>query len=119
MKIALLHHQIIRSTGVEVFLIEFAKRLIAAGHELSYISTLTTPEIGALLPGRWELLPRLRGSATMRLWHFNRLAPRVAAEARVDLSIGFGRTCAQDIHRNGTGTHRLYGNLLRSGSALA
>lgn len=112
MKLALIHPRIIRSTGVEAFLIEFAKRLTTAGHELTYITSLTTPEIGAMLPGRWELLPRLRGSATMRLWHFNRLAPRAAAEARVDLSIGFGRTCAQDIHRNGTGTHRLYGNLL-------
>lgn len=112
MKLALIHPQIIRSTAVETFLIEFAKRLVTAGHELTYITSLTTPEIGAMLPGRWELLPRIRGSATMRMWHFNRLAPRAATEARVDLSIGFGRTCAQDIHRNGTGTHRLYGNLL-------
>lgn len=112
MKLALIHPQIIRSTGVETFLIEFAKRLAAAGHELTYITSLTTPEIGAALPGRWELLPRIRGSATLRMWHFNRLAPRAALEAGVDLSIGFGRTCVQDIHRNGTGCHRLYGNLL-------
>ena len=112
MKLALIHPQIIRSTAVETFLIEFARRLAAAGHELTYITSLTTPEIGALLPGRWELLPRLRGSAVMRMWHFNRLAPRAAAAARVDLSIGFGRTCVQDIHRNATGCHRLYGNLL-------
>jgi hypothetical protein len=46
------------------------------------------------------------------MWHFNRLAPRAALAAGVDLSIGFGRTCVQDIHRNGTGCHRLYGNLL-------
>ena len=112
MKLALIHPQIIRGSGVENFLIEFAKRLAAAGHELTYITSLTTPEIGAALPGRWELLPRLRGSATMRMWHFNRLAPRAALMAGVDLSIGFGRTCVQDIHRNGTGCHRLYGNLL-------
>jgi len=112
MKLALIHPQIIRSTAVETFIIEFAKRLAAAGHELTYITSLTTPEIGAAMPGRWELLPRLRGSATMRMWHFNRLAPRVVAEARVDLTIGFGRTCVQNIHRNGTGCHRLYGNLL-------
>ena len=112
MKLALIHPQIIRGSGVENFLIEFAKRLAAAGHELTYITSLTTPEIGAALPGRWELLPRLRGSATMRMWHFNRLAPRAAQMAGVDLSIGFGRTCVQDIHRNGTGCHRLYGNLL-------
>ena len=97
---------------MENFLIEFAKRLAAAGHELTYVTSLTTPEIGAALPGRWELLPRLRGSATMRLWHFNREAPRAVQRAGVDLSIGFGRTCVQDIHRNGTGCHRLYGNLL-------
>lgn len=112
MKLALIHPQIIRSTAVETFLIEFAKRLSAAGHELTYITTLTTPEIGAALPGNWELLPRLRGSGAVRMWHFNRLAPRVAKAAGVDLSIGFGRTCVQDIHRNGTGCHRLYGNLL-------
>lgn len=112
MKLALIHPQIVRASGVENFLIEFAKRLTAAGHELTYITSLTTPEIGATLPGRWELLPRLRGSATLRMWHFNRLAPRAALQAGVDLSIGFGRTCVQDIHRNGTGCHRLYGNLL-------
>ena len=112
MKLALIHPQIIRSTAVETFIIEFAKRLAAAGHELTYITSLTTPEIGAAMPGRWELLPRLRGSATMRMWHFNRLAQRAAAEAQVDLTIGFGRTCLQNIHRNGTGCHRLYGNLL-------
>lgn len=112
MKLALIHPQIIRSTAVESYLIEFGKRLASAGHELTYITTLTTPEIGAALPGRWELLPRVRGTATMRMWHFDRLAPRAAAAAGVDLSIGFGRTCVQDIHRNGTGCHRLYGNLL-------
>lgn len=112
MKLALIHPQIIRGTGVENFLIEFAKRLSAAGHDLTYVTTLTTPEIGAALPGRWELLPRIRGSATLRMWHFNRLAPRAARAAGVDLTIGFGRTCSQDIHRNGTGCHRLYGNLL-------
>ncbi len=112
MKLALIHPQIIRSTAVETFLIDFAKRLSAAGHELTYITTLTTPEVGAALPGRWELLPRIRGSAALRMWHFNRAAPATARAAGVDLSIGFGRTCAQDIHRNGTGCHRLYGNLL-------
>ena len=112
MKLALIHPQIIRGSGVENFLIEFAKRLASAGHELTYITSLTTPEIGALLPGRWELLPRPRGSAAARMWHFNRLAPRAARTAGVDLSIGFGRTCVQDVHRNGTGCHRLYGNLL-------
>jgi glycosyltransferase involved in cell wall biosynthesis len=112
MKLALMHHQIIRGTGVETFLIEFARRLAAAGHEVTCITTLTTPEIGASLPVRWELLPRVRGSATLRMWHFNRMAPRAALAAGADLSIGFGRTCAQDIHRNGTGCHRLYGNLL-------
>lgn len=112
MKIALLHHQIIRGTGVEVFLIEFAKRLAAAGHQLTCISTLTTPEIGATMPCEWKMLPRVRGSATLRMWHFNRLAPQAARESGADVSIGFGRTCVQSIHRNGTGCHRLYGQLL-------
>lgn len=112
MKIGLIHHQIVRGTAVESFLIEFAKRLAAAGHEPVYITTLTTPEIGASLPGRWELLPRLRGSGALRQWHFDRQAARAAREAGADLSIGFGRTTVQDIHRNGTGCHRLYGQLL-------
>jgi hypothetical protein len=90
---------------VENFLIEFAKRLVtAAGHELTYITSLTTPEIGADLA-------RALGTAAAHSWfgHAADVAlqpPRPAcrlAEARVDLSIGFGRTCAQDIHRNGTG----------------
>ncbi|MBE2284337.1 MAG: glycosyltransferase family 4 protein [Prosthecobacter sp.] len=112
MKIALVHPQIIRATAVESFLIEFARRLSAAGHEITCVTSLTTPEIAASLPVRWELLPRLRGSAVMRMWHFNRLAPRAAVEAGVDVSVGFGRSCVQDIHRNGTGCHRLYGQSL-------
>ena len=112
MKIGLIHHQIIRGTAVETFLIEFARRLADQGHEPLYITTLTTPEIGASLPGSWELLPRLRGSSAARQWLFDRQAPRAAREAGVDLSIGFGRTTAQDIHRNGTGCHRVYGQLL-------
>lgn len=112
MKLALIHPQIIRGSGVENYLIEFAKHLATAGHDLTYITSLTTAQIGAALPGRWELQPRLRGSAVLRMWHFNRLAPRAALQAGADLSIGFGRTCVQDIHRNGTGCHRIYGNLL-------
>jgi UDP-glucose:(heptosyl)LPS alpha-1,3-glucosyltransferase len=112
MKLALIHPQIIRASGVENFLIEFARRLAAAGHELTYITSLTTPELGAALPGRWELQPRIRGSATLRMWHFNRHAARAALASGVDRTIGFGRTRVQHIHRNGTGCHRLYGNLL-------
>ena len=112
MKIGLIHHQIIRGTAVETFLMEFAKRLAAEGHEPVYITTLTTPEIGASLPGRWELLPRLRGSGAARQWLFDRQAPQIARQAGVDLSIGFGRTSMHDVHRNGTGCHRLYGQLL-------
>lgn len=112
MKLALVHHQVIRATGVENFLIEFAKRLAAAGHEVTCVTSHTTAAIAASMPVKWEMLPRIRGSATMRMWHFDRVAPRTARAAGVDLSIGFGRTCVQDIHRNGTGTHRLYGNLL-------
>ncbi|MBK8092852.1 MAG: glycosyltransferase family 4 protein [Verrucomicrobiaceae bacterium] len=112
MKIALLHHQMIRGTAVEIFLGEFAKKLAAAGHEPIYITSLTTEAIRAELPGRWELLPRLRLGPLARKWHFDRAAPRAAEAAGADISIGFGRTTRQTIHRNGTGCHRLYGQLL-------
>ena len=112
MKIGLIHHQIIRGTAVETFLMEFAKKLAAEGHEPVYITTLTTPEIGASLPGRWELVPRLRGSGAARQWFFDRQAPQIARQAGVDFTIGFGRTTAQVVHRNGTGCHRLYGQFL-------
>ena len=49
MKLALIYHQFIRSGGLENYLIEFATRLSAAGHEVELVTARIAPEVQAKL----------------------------------------------------------------------
>jgi glycosyltransferase involved in cell wall biosynthesis len=60
----------------------------------------------------WHLVPEQKGLPLLRMWHFDRLARRQAAALPVDVTIGFGRTTAHDLHRAGGGAHALYSRLL-------
>ncbi len=112
MKIGLVYHQFLHAGGLENYLIEFASRLGAAGHELHIVTARVTPDVEAKLKHvRWHMLPR-PPSPMVRLWQFNRDAARILPSLSTDLNIGFGRTTRHDLHRGGGGCHALYSKLL-------
>ncbi len=111
MKIGLIYHQFLRAGGLENYLIEFASRLAAAGHELHIVTARVAPEVGAKLKARWHMVPR-PPSAILRLWHFDQAASRMIDRLPTEVNLGFGRTSRQDLHRGGGGCHALYSKLL-------
>ncbi len=112
MRLALVYHQLVPAGGLENYLIEFARRLAAAGHELTFVTSRITNEVAAKLSGEVKMLPRARGSALLRMWRFDRDAGRAVAGLEADAVLGFGRTVRQDVHRAGGGCHALYSRLL-------
>lgn len=111
MKIGLIYHQFIHAGGLENYLIEFAKRLSAGGHELEVITSRTMPDVQQKFPAKWHFTAR-PPSPLLRLWHFNHAARRMVKSLPLDITIGFGRTTAHDFHRAGGGCHALYSKLL-------
>ncbi len=112
MKLALIYHQLVPAGGLENYLIEFSRRLAAAGHELTFVTARITNEVAAKLQGEVRMLDTARGPGLLRMWRFDREAARLAADLQVDATLGFGRTTRQDIHRAGGGCHALYSRLL-------
>ena len=112
MKLALIHHQFIRSGGLENYLIEFAARLSDAGHQIELVTSSIAPEVQAKLNAPVHKVPVVTGSKMLAMWHFARGAARMAGSLPVDVSIGFGRTYAHHLHRAGGGCHAIYSRLL-------
>ena len=112
MKLALVYHQLVPAGGLENYLLEFARRLSAAGHELQFVTSRITNEVAATLQGEVRMLPTNQGPATLRLLRFDIAAARAVAELSVDAVLGFGRTTRHDVHRAGGGCHALYSRLL-------
>jgi UDP-glucose:(heptosyl)LPS alpha-1,3-glucosyltransferase len=109
MKLAIIYHQFIRAGGLENYLIEFCKRLHAAGHELHIVTSRIAPDVHEQLPAHWHTLPRAT-TAYRRLRNFDRDA--MALKLDVQARIGFGRTTLHDLHRAGGGCHAHYSALL-------
>jgi len=112
MRLALIYHQFIPRGGLEGYLAEFASRLAAAGHELEIITGEVAPEMEKKIAARWHRVLLIKGSPLLRMWQFERLAPRMAEEVNADVTIGFGRTTTHGLHRAGGGCHRVYSELL-------
>jgi len=112
MRLGLIYHQFVLRGGLERYLVEFAARLNAAGHELDIVSAEIAPEVEGRIRAAWHRVALPRGSPLLRMWQFDRVASRLAAELPVDATIGFGRTTAHDVHRAGGGCHRVYSELL-------
>ena len=111
MKIGLVYHQFIRAGGLENYLIEFASRLEAAGHELHIVTARLAPDVGQRLKAQWHMI--LRPPLPMlRMWQFNHAARLKLKDLGTEVNLGFGRTTAHDFHRAGGGCHALYSKLL-------
>ncbi len=111
MKIGLIYHQFIRAGGLENYLIEFASRLAAQGHELHIVTSRVAPDVKAKLSATWSMIPRVP-TAFARMLHFDLAAASLARTLPVDVTLGFGRTTTQGFHRAGGGSHALYSKLL-------
>ncbi len=108
----MVYHQLVPAGGLENYLIEFSRRLIAAGHELTFVTSRVNQEVLAKLSGEVKMLPRAKASPLVRLWQFSREAARVVPTLQVDRVLGFGHTVRQDVHRAGGGCHARYSELL-------
>jgi glycosyltransferase involved in cell wall biosynthesis len=110
MKLALVYHQFIARGGLEGYLMEFARRLKAAGHELELVTCRVEDEMRALA-GRVHLIPPgWTNSGTLQ--RFARESEELVPRLEVDAVLGFGRTWRQDIHRAGGGCHARYSAML-------
>ncbi len=110
MKIALIYQRFVSKGGLEGYLFGLARALRAAGHELHVLTGATDPDteaVGAEIH-RVEL-PRSKARAMLA---FERAALQGGPELPVDVTLGFGRTTAQDLHRAGGGCHAAYVPLL-------
>ncbi len=113
MKLGLIYHQFIHAGGLENYLVEFSRQLLARGHEVHLITSINASEVVEKLKGaQWHMIQRPTGSALLRMAYFNLAAGRVAADLGMDLTLGFGRTTTHDLHRAGGGCHSLYSRLL-------
>ncbi len=112
MRLGLIYHQFVPRGGLEGYLIEFAIRLNAAGHELDIVSANIAPEVEAKIKATWHRIPLIQGSPLLRMWQFDRAASQLVGGLPVDATIGFGRTTTQDLHRAGGGCHCVYSDLL-------
>lgn len=110
MRITLVYHQFLRRGGLEGYLLEFVRRLHAAGHSLRLVANRIDDE-GNALAEEVHLIPQAwNRTATMR--RFAEESARVVENLRDGPVLGFGRTWAQDVHRAGGGCHLVYSGML-------
>jgi len=112
MRIALIYHQFLIKGGLEGYLVEFARQLRLAGHELELITADAPEAVVTGLQAKVTRIPVVKGSALLRMWQFERKAARAAEASDADVTIGFGRTTQHDLHRAGGGCHKVYSELL-------
>jgi len=112
MRISLIYHQFLLKGGLEGYLIEFARQLGLAGHELELITAEAPAEVVTALHADVNRLSVVTGSSLLRMWQFERKAAAAAQDTKSDITIGFGRTTHHDLHRAGGGCHRVYSELI-------
>ncbi len=111
MRIALVHHQFGGGGGLEKYLSGFTQALASQGHELEVITSrvVNPPDLPNL---QIHTLPRLKVLRALQLVRFQVDSEVMLEQLNPDLSIGFGQTVTQDIHRAGGGCHRVYSESL-------
>ncbi|MGK0184628.1 MAG: UDP-glucose:(heptosyl)LPS alpha-1,3-glucosyltransferase [Verrucomicrobiales bacterium] len=122
MKLGLVYHQFIDSGGLEKYLVGLSRSLIQRGHELDVV-TSETDAVTRALAVNLHMVKRPPLSSMLRLWDFAWRSQRLRWDgqflrSKVDLTIGFGRTVAHDLHRAGGGCHAVYSHLLPAAKRL-
>jgi UDP-glucose:(heptosyl)LPS alpha-1,3-glucosyltransferase len=112
MRLGLIYHRFASGGGLENYLLEFAVRLRAQGHELHLVTGNVAEEIESRLSAIVHRVQLPRGSSLLRQWKFERAASDIATRLPVDATIGFGRTTTHDLHRASGGCHKVYSRLL-------
>lgn len=102
MKLALIYEKFISRGGLENYLYSFASQLVEDGHNLEIITRETDVVTAELKRANFHRIPR------KSLRQFSEAAQSAVAGLEVDVSIGFGRTVAHDLHRAGGGCHRFF-----------
>jgi UDP-glucose:(heptosyl)LPS alpha-1,3-glucosyltransferase len=111
-RIGLIHHQFGDGGGLEGYLSGFAQHLLGAEYEVHIIANRFHKR--AALDARLRIHDtKVQSlSRTTKLTRFNEAATAKAQALDLDLTIGFGQTTAQDLHRAGGGCHKVYSRLL-------
>ena len=123
MRLGLIYHQFVDTGGLEKYLLGLSRTLVDCGHQLDVV-TAKTDAITRAEPGiRLHMLKRPPLSSMLRLWDFAWRSESFCRNdegfrSSVDLTIGFGRTISQDLHRAGGGCHAVYSCLLPSSKRL-
>jgi len=110
-KIAVVYHQLIGQGGLENYLLEFVRALVAAGHDVHAV-TAVADDMGRAAGARIHILPGGRPKTSAKLRGFDRKSADFIDTLGADIVLGFGRTTRQDIHRAGGGCHRVYSRML-------
>ncbi|MFC1680620.1 glycosyltransferase family 4 protein [Pseudomonadota bacterium] len=115
----MIHKQLGGGGGMEQYFTELCRRLVDSGHDVHVITSkivLPASEAGGLRIHRVSYGGPIRSA---RLLSFNYRAKITAAEIGADVTLGFGRTTDQDIHRAGGGCHRVYSRMLPAWKRLS
>ena len=112
----MIYQQYLSSGGLEKYLVGLSRALIGRGHDLDVVTAETDPVTRAM-PVRLHMMKRVRLSSALRLWDFawrsnTYCRDQLKHGKGIDLTIGFGRTVAHDLHRAGGGCHAVYSRLL-------
>ena len=82
MRIGLIYHQFIPRGGLEGYLLEFCKRLCAAGHELHVVASEVSPLLSKHLGATIHQVPVIKGSPIVRMWQFERAVAGIGRACR-------------------------------------
>lgn len=112
MRIGLIYHQFRSDAGgLERYLKGFAEHLSDEGHELVLVGSSFDDAFTSIKDAQLHEIS-CSGTKSKRMRQFAERSAAGIAELGVDVTLGFGRTYAQDLHRAGGGCHKVYSRFL-------
>lgn len=101
MKIAINHTRFASAGGVERYIYNLMKRLLAEGHEIHYYCYKWEPYSHPSL--FFHRVPYIKGIRFLKILSFAFFSHLLLRRRSFDLILGFGKTYYQDIYRDGAG----------------